>query len=82
MSQNDSREYKGKGNCNTAKAHERVLGWVIIQDQSITGTPECSEPHGWKMRVIIVYDDEREEVIIYVSTYDAQGQSIKQTKFK
>ena len=29
------------------------------------------------MRVITVYDDEREEIITYVSTYDMQGQSIK-----
>ena len=31
----------------------------------------------WKMRVITVYDDEREKIITYVSTYDIQGQSIK-----
>jgi len=31
----------------------------------------------WKMRVITVYDDEREEIMTYVSTYDLQGQSIK-----
>jgi len=31
----------------------------------------------WKMRVIAVYDDEREEIKTYVSTYDMQGQSIK-----
>jgi len=29
------------------------------------------------MRVITIYDDKREEVIIYVSTYDMQGQSNK-----
>lgn len=29
------------------------------------------------MRVITVYDDEREEIITYVSTDDMQGQSIK-----
>ena len=29
------------------------------------------------MRVITVYDDEREEIITYVSAYDMQGQSIK-----
>jgi len=29
------------------------------------------------MRVITVYDDEREEIITYVSTYDMQRQSIK-----
>ena len=34
----------------------------------------------WKMRVITVYDDDREEIIIYVSTYDMQGQSIKANK--
>jgi hypothetical protein len=33
-------------------------------------------PH-LEMRVITGYDDEREEIIIYVSTYDMQGQSIK-----
>jgi hypothetical protein len=26
----------------------------------------------WKMRIITVYDDKREEIIIYVSTYDKQ----------
>ena len=31
--------------------------------------------HLWKMRVITVYDDEREEIITYISTYDMQGQS-------
>jgi len=31
----------------------------------------------WKMRVIAVYDDEREEIKTCVSTYDMQGQSIK-----
>ena len=29
------------------------------------------------MRVITVYDDEREEIITYVSAYDMQEQSIK-----
>ena len=29
-----------------------------------------------------IYDDEREEIITYVSTYDIQGQSIKATKVK
>jgi len=34
--------------------------------------------HTWKMRVIAVYDDEREEIKTYVTTYDdMQGQSIK-----
>jgi len=33
--------------------------------------------NNWKMRVIKVYDDEKEEIITYVSTYDTQGQSIK-----
>jgi len=31
----------------------------------------------WKMRVITIYEDERETVVTYVSTYDMQGQSIK-----
>jgi len=31
----------------------------------------------WKMRVITVYDDEREEIITYVSTYDMQRLSNK-----
>jgi len=29
------------------------------------------------MRVITGYDDEREEIITYVNTYDIKGQSIK-----
>ena len=32
------------------------------------------------MCVITVYDDEREENIIYISTYDMQGQPKRQTK--
>jgi len=34
------------------------------------------------MRVITVDDDERKEIITYVSTYDMQGQSTKQTMVK
>ena len=36
----------------------------------------------WKMRIITVYDDKREEIIIYVSTHDMQGQSAKANKGK
>jgi len=32
------------------------------------------------MRVITVYNDEREKIITYVSTYDMQGQSTIKTK--
>ena len=42
----------------------------------ITVLPQSMLEH-WKMRVITVYDDEREEIITYVSTYDMQGQSNK-----
>jgi len=29
------------------------------------------------MRVVTIYDDEREDIIIYVSAYDMQGQTTK-----
>ena len=31
----------------------------------------------WKMRVVKVYDDETEDIMMYVSTYDMQRQSTK-----
>ena len=34
------------------------------------------------MRVITVYDDDREEIITYVSTYDMEGQSIQKGKLR
>ena len=40
-------------------------------------TSHRSQGFLWKMRVMAVYDDEREEIRTCVSTYDMQGQSIK-----
>jgi len=49
--------------------------WVTFRD-NLLYDERCIKAI-WEMRVIAVYDDEREEIKTYVSTYDMQGQSIK-----
>jgi len=59
------------------KTHTHFLILQVLQLTAPDQASECREDIPWKMRVIAVYDDEREEVKTYVSTYDMQGQSIK-----